>query len=573
MPATLTTTPPAIAFSRNPVPIVVTSPEGDYLAAAAANSVNFLQFTSAIAEDTVFVLSWGTGTATMTAKDAPDDSGLQFPTGDGSNDYVTGLLEWFAGNPFLSRDFDITADTGGAHPQLIFTAKLPGPDYDITTENGGASGNTTPGITNQPVANFAHHIESWIKTGSAAAFAQAYSCNVPLDGLGTGASSLEIQYDLDGFLSPDVPVMTAPYAQCLSSIGQYYLKTAHYKGDDPSIRKITTSDVFYIAKGGVGMPYLSRTMIQELCPGDPAQNRFLRQGSKSRIVTAAQPEWLTFINLTGASVNFNLEITVYNRDTSTYQFSPLDAAIAIAPCEKYQFITGYGQLNISGRQIFNKVPLYYTVRAKNGAAYISDIYTYVLDYTWYQWPRYIIYENSYGAFQTLATVGKGQPEYDRLSDQAQLAVGRSTAARTGEFIEVNIMLQEKATVNIGYARSNPRTTALLRDLLLSEANYLYDNGRLIPIGFNTKNLKDAVDGTNVYANTLEYYYKYNEQTWTEAAGLPDDDITGLLGDANSPATGEGSDGILLPGDGDSDSTTDSFDAIWDDDSNDIIIDA
>ena len=41
-------------------------------------------------------------------------------------------------------------------------------------------------------------------------------------------------------------------------------------------------------------------------------------------------------------------------------------------------------------------------------------------------------------------------------------------------------------------------------------------------------------GTNVYANSFEFYPKYQQDVWTEKAGLPDDSLTDLLANAGSP---------------------------------------
>ncbi|HVW97494.1 MAG TPA: hypothetical protein VHA56_16090 [Mucilaginibacter sp.] len=537
---TLTTAPATISFSKNPLPVVITSDEADYLAAAAAIAVNFLQFTAAVAEDDVFVLAWANGSATMTAKDAPDESGLQFPSGAGDEAYVIGLLPWFRGNYFLDRDFVVSTDFSGDHPRLIFTAKLPGPEYNITTENGGASGNTVPGVTNEPVENFAHHTEAWITAGGNAAV-QAYSANVALDGLNTGASSLELQNELHAFLTADFPVLDGFYAQCLNSIGSAFLKYAAYKGSDPSIRRVYTSDTFYVNRGGLGMqPARIRNLVTELCPaaGDATQNRFLRQGSKNKLVDKGQPEWLTFLNLSGAAVTVALEVVIYNDDESSATFESV-SDLEIAAYGKFQFVAGYTQLAIGGRQAIDKNPVYYTVRVKSADGYLTDTYAFVIDNRYREWPRYVVYENSYGAYQTIATVGKLSPELDRSKTDAQLAVSQSVAATTGELIETDIFIQGKGTLSIGYDRADQRTTALLQDFLVSENIFLYrqlSSGDviLIPIGLDTKNFKFPADGTNVFAGAIEYFYKYRESNWTEDLPIDDDDLAQLIADAGSP---------------------------------------
>lgn len=523
---------PAIAFSKNLLNLLLQS--DDYLAAAAVQSVNFAEFDAAVVEDDEVELSWNNGAATMTAKDSPDDSGLEFPSGDGSEAYVTSLLPWFRGNYILARDYVITTDFSGPNPRLVFTAIKNGPDYDFPT--AANSGNTTPGVTDDPRVNFLHHLELFIATADSE-FIQAFDANIPLDYPVTGITTVDIHEALHAFLESDYPELVEDFAICNNSIRPYFFKMAQFYGSTPWVRKLIASDTFFINKGGLSkQAALLRDIVAELCPvdGHPELNRFLRQGSINKLVTPLQPEWLTWINFTGSTKNIALEVTIFNDDGSTFVFHPVDSFSAL-PFQKTQFPCGYAQLDIAGQQT-DESPIYYTCQVidLDTSSPLTASYAFVIDYTFRPWPRYFVYENSYGAFQTLATVGKALNEYDRTTDSAQMAVDLHTAAITGEFLECNVLLQDKGTVNIGYDRSDPRTTALLRDFLLSRTKYLWDNGVLEPIGLNTKNLKDAADGVYVYANSFEWYFLYQEEVYSEPEGLPDNSIADLLTDAGTP---------------------------------------
>lgn len=534
MPPSINTLP-AIAFSRNRLQLVVES--ADYLAAAAANAVNFLEIADVVAEDTVFLITWSGAAATMTAKDVPDESGLQFPSGDGSEAYVTELVAYFAANPFINRDFVLSTNFDGDHPRIYFTAKKPGPDSNFLTFNLGATGVITPGVTDQPVSNFRHHIETWQCDAAGLALLQAYSANVPLDEPLNGKSTITLQDELHPFLSPDRPVLEAEYALCTNSIKPFRVLYGKFYGDDPSVKKVFWSDLFYLNKGGLGkMQALDRNIVSELCPDtdDPSKNRFLRQGSVNKLITPGQPEWLTWLNFTEGTVTIQAEVVVYNDDLGDPFIFNVSAPVNVPAYGKVQFIAGYAQLDISSRQV-GKTPIYYTIQVKSGEDQLSDAYAFVIDYKYREWPDYIIYENSYGAFQTIATVGKGLAEVDREKDDAQKAVDVFVAAVDGDLIESNIRIQDKFTRNIGYERSTRRNVALLRDLLASARIYAWRSGRLMPIGLNTKNLKDAEDGVNVYASTIEYYPLYNDQEWTEElTQVVDDSIADLLSTAGSP---------------------------------------
>jgi hypothetical protein len=525
---------PVLNFSKNPQWLILQS--DDFRISPPVKSVNYIQFNGAIAADTVMQVG-GPSVVAMTAKAVPDDSGQQFITGDGSNSYVTSLVSYFQDNFFLNRDYVITTDFTGAHPMLMFTSKFTGPEYNFTAI-GGTGGITTPGVSGLSKPNFAHHVQVWIANDAGNGFDQVFMANVAIDEPQTGKTSVDIHEILHSALTYDYPELITAYSLCVNSLRQFYVIAAQFYGDTPAIQKLAQFYGYYVAMGGLGMQAnLLRNIKTELYPalGDPSLNRFLRQGSKNKIVSKDQPEWLTWINQDIGAVTVNAEVTIYNDDETSFTFNAV-AALIINPNQKIQFQTGYNQLNIAGRQAIGKNPVYYSFSLITaGGAYITAAYNYVIDYTNREWPRYFVYLNSYGAFQTIGTLGKGMAEVDRTKDDAQRVVSQNVAAMDGDFIEVNIRIQDKFTVNIGYDRAGTRNTALLRDLLVSHKIYLYNNGVLTPIGLNTKNLKDAMDGVNRYANTLEYYPLYQEAVYSEdPLNVTDDATSDLILDAGSP---------------------------------------
>lgn len=552
MPVSIATPLPPIAFSRNKIPLEISS--DDYLSAAPAFSVNTLEFTTAVAIDQQININWTGAAAQLTAKASPDDSGNQIPNGDGLGTYVTTLVDYFQSNYFIDKFYVVAVDTSGANPKLVFTARSAGPDYDFTpfSVGGIVSAVDTAGVTNQPKINFAHHVEVWVQNEAGSAYDLAYDSNVPLDFPRTGLTTLDLGDEvLHSFLTSDEPELVALAALCLNSIRPYYIKYAQYYGEPAGVQKIYKTAPAIVAKGGLGMRKQLTTDIDTMLnpvSGHPEQSLFARLGSINKLIGTAQPEWLTYVNTAASAITADVEVIIYNDDATTFTFSPV-TAFNIPAYGKAQFQAGYTQLNISGQQAGSIVPVYYTVRLKDGGGnYLTAAYAFVIDYVFYRWPRYFVYENSLGAYQTIATVGKGQAEFNRSKDTGQKAIGRSEAAIAGEFIETNIFIQDKFSVAIGYNRAGERNTALLRDLFLSRKIYLWDASELLPIGINTDNLKDAMDGQNPYANSFEYFPLYPEHVYSEQAGVEDDTVTDLLnvaGVATPPPAPIAADGIIV----------------------------
>jgi len=536
MPVTNPTPLPNCAFSKNELDLVLYS--NDYLAAAAANAVNFLQFTGAVASGASLPLSWGEAAATMTCATTPDNSGLQFPPGDGSNTYVASLVSYFQANYFIDRDFVVSTDFTGAHPKLVFTAINPGPQYNFTGTIGGLAGVTTPGVTNQPITGFLHHVQLWVGRADGSGFDLAFSANIPLDEPLTGYTTVDLREELHAFLTADYPILTAAYAICSNSVRPYFVKYAQFFGTTPApfVHAISKITGLYIVKGGLSHANsLLRNIFTELTvTGHPEQNRFMRQGSVNKLITKEQPEWLSYINLSGSGQSVNLVITIWNSDATSFSFNAV-SALSISAYQKVQFQTGYNQLSIDTRQT-GKTPVYYTVQAQQAGSPLTQAYAYVVDTQYRPWPRYFVYENAYGAFQTIGTVGKGMVEYDRTKDDVQMAVSQNTATIDGDFLECNILIQQKGSVSVGYDRSGQRNNVLLRDFMLSRTKYIWQNGALVPIGINSSNIKDPADGVYLYANTFEYFTLYQEEVYTEPAGQIDDAIADLINDGAGPIT-------------------------------------
>jgi hypothetical protein len=537
---------PALAFSANTISCILQS--DDYLASAGSVAVNALQLNGPITENAGILLKWNSVSLQLTAKNVPDDSAEQIPVGGGDPNHVAAIVQVLQANYLLAEDFTVSSNGN----QVIFTAIQPGAGYNI---DANTTGNLqmlriTQGVDRAVKPNFAHHIQLWVRPLSEPQFVQAWSYNIELDYPLTGKSDTDLGPEmLHNFLQPDLPSLNSQgIAPCLKSAAEYYIKYGQYFGSTPTVKRLYQSDNHRVIMGGLSLQAASvRDIFSELQPDpyDETKNRCLRQGSTAKIVTKEQPEWLYYINLKNAARNITAEVTIINTDGSTATFSTA-GTLAVDTYGKIQLPAGFEQLQISTRQPVDKVPKYYNVRLRDDTGYITTIYTYVIDYNFHDWSRYFVYLNAYGAFQTLATTGKGQLSATRKKDDARLDKPAVRVATEGEFIEYNVTHQESGSVSIGYDRATPRTTRLLRDFFDSPTKFIYTNGRLIPIGISTSEVKEAPDGTDLFAGSFAYYHLMEEERYTEEPGQPDDDLYELLQSAGypvptlQPGTGTGS---------------------------------
>lgn len=509
MSVTNPTAPALFGFSKNPLVVELVS--DDTTAIAGVKSVWMLQFLSAIAAGMEIPITWTARNLKMKAAVAPDNSGTEFPSGDGSFGYVTSIVAYFKANFYLNRDFEI--EQAPADPYIIFTARSAGIDFNpvqVTTPNYEII-ITTAGVTELQKPNFKHYLEIWLAGNN------IYSRSLALDpdGLTSTKDLSEVLHASLVAASTDKPDLSATTWQaCVNTLQPYHFSYAQYYGDNPVVKRVYQSGTRYVNRGGLSVQAaLGQSLAGFLRPGAVnSKTLCLRQGSKMGLVQTDQPEWLYWINLTGADVNIRLRIEISFSDGSA-SFVYYRFAFAADANKKYCAPVGYLALDIRANTPAGKFCTSYAVRVCSAAGdYLSATYTYVID-QYREWPRYFVYLNSLGGYQTLYTWGKAQSNVDRVKQDIAKQVTYTQAAQSGRNQEVNTRLQNSVLVNTGY--TTDREIAQLQDFLISEERYLVSGDRLIPIGLKTDKMLITQDGDNLHAASFEFYPLSDEWVYTD----------------------------------------------------------
>lgn len=523
MPVTLTNDLPVIAFSRNPILVNLSS--DDYIQNEGAQSTFNIVFKAAITAGQLIHLQWANAVPLIfTAAVTPDDSGLQFPTGDGSANYVSSLVEVFKANYYIDRDFKVTTSSSGSFPCLQLSAFEDGVVYNIAEadETNVMVESVLPGVNEDILPNFQHILEVFLIQASNTI--KIYDNKLQLEPQ-SGVSVKDIAPILNSYISfpkvSDKPAYAInTWQPCENTTARYYIKYGQYYGSLPTAKKIKTTGSAVVTSGGLAVQSaLGQTIAGFIRPENVNQNTIcLRQGSKVKAVQQAQPEWLYWLNLTGNDIVIKLQIDIYYSDGTRSKFST--ATITAEANGKYYIGSGYNQINISGNSLTGKTCSYYTARVVGTTGvYLSVLYTYVLD-TYKEFPRYFVYLNSLGGYQTLYTYGRSQFETDRTKDDLVRQVNYPEQAVTGKQLEANIRLQDKCTINTGYKTS--REISLLRDFLASPEKYWYYKGDFIPIGVSSDNIKQPADAENLPAAQFIFNPLYDEFVYTDDMNQPDE---------------------------------------------------
>jgi hypothetical protein len=527
MPALISQPLPAIAFARNEIKLVVKSV--DYLDAVPVASINEIQFTGAVADGTIITLSWNEGAATMTAAAVPDDTGKQFPSGDGSSAYVASLVDWFNGNRFLSRDYLITLGITGANPVLRFVARKKGPAFNFFP-NGSGNANTllvTPGVTDSPKKNFMHHIQIWIQNDSG--FEIAFEGNVGLDVPLTGETSLNIGDILQAYLDYDVPVLTGYWQACTKSIRKYYIRYAVFAGDQPFVNRIRQSDTLTVAFGGysnLAFQQIDNPVIHlatYLLPS-PSHYKFQRWFEAWPIdnlyIKTNQPQFFYFINSRPVVESFKIKVNfTYAIGNSVTIY--LNGGL-LKTYGKVCIGCGYKQLGLDSYSTPNNLIASYSIQLVNSVTLEarSLVKSFIIDRDYEEYTRYFLYADSIGNFKTLRTWGKSQLSAELSFDTAARMPDATELVKNGSVQNVNVFAVHNDKVNTGYISTAADYDKLI-ELHLSKRVYRVVGQTIIPITITSKNFDYSTDGSAIRALQLEYRLAYDDDLYTaDSYALP-----------------------------------------------------
>jgi hypothetical protein len=519
MPGINIATPlPAIAWSKNPIVLQLHS--DDYLTTPPAFSVNTVSFTGAVAAGAEIGLSWNAGSAGLTAADVPDDSGDEFPSGDGSAVYVQSLVDYFQDSYFIDQAFTVSADVSGSNRKLVFTAKYASTDYDITPATNQAV--ATPGTSGASKANFMHHIEIW-KYVAGGADIKVYDNNIALDEPKIGTTTIDISETLHSFMVLDNPSLTAGAWQvCNGSCWQYYIKYAQFFGDDPAVKKLHKSGLYTVVYGGYSnlalqqindrVNYLSNYLLPEATLY-PFQRWLETWPIDEFTIKTNQPQFLYFVNNRSINESFKIKVVV-NFDDATAQTIYIAGGV-LTSYSKIAIGAGYQQLGLQAYSSSTKRISSYQLSLveANTLESRSLVKSFTLNRDYEEYTRFFMYADSAGNFKTLHTYGKSKAtmdvEYDLTAFQPDIAF----LPEQGNYRNSNIQAVLNDLVNTGYFISRATYDSVVEIQLAKQVYRVFGN-KLTPIVGTSKSFSFSQDGQFLNAWVYEYRLAYNEDLYT-----------------------------------------------------------
>lgn len=506
------TPPEKIAFARDRVVWKFKDDGSDQLAPGVA--ANVLKFTGAVPHGTQLVLRWQNGDLRLRASDNPDNSGAEFPSGDGGLTYVQELAQWFEKNYYISEDFTVTQASYESQPSIYLYARRGGTAYSMapTTFTGGSVIRYASGSDGKTRVNNSVFVEVKVRADNAWDYITAYKGVLPLDDART--ASLDVGEILAAYLKNELPTFGLPEAtKLIFSCRDYYIRYAHAGGEPFSIGQVETTEKYNITTGGHStMGAENRSVETTLKGATAAQDKFLTLQDRTRFVRVDESLYLSYINLRTARTWIAAQATVtYEDDTTTT--TNTNVINNVQPYEKIRFGVGYPQFNLGA---FPKRVKEYSVKLiDNSGATISESIRCIVDYSHREYIRYMAYFNSHGGVELLKTYGKASSEFRISKEVAERVLPDMFGAREPQFINWGATLTEIVEVASGFIPH--RQLGHFLDFFLSDQQYRVANNTAYPIIVNTDEVKKGTDGENFSAIVFQFRYARH----TDSVGAAD----------------------------------------------------
>jgi hypothetical protein len=515
LPATveLTNTLPDVVLAGNRIPLKFQASE-NYLEAAGSKAEIILTWTQVALANEYFDLLLKRQTVRFTCKAAPDNSGVQFHDNTQAlslNDWVALLAADLKKNYLISRYYDVTV-LGAV---ITITAKIEGSAYS-QEYTAGAGIDCTADETN--------------KAGVDRAARAFYAIAVLLYCADELITELLLNIDDDGLAEADVSEYLKAYLEQdfqwpesdaefiyarANAVKSWYFRYGEKWGDD-DYRLMTLSSTYYVMQGGVS--WMQQAKYNSAASSFWAKLQynqyFLSWAPLTRYIGPAEPLKLYFINHSAATT-LKLKAKLYT--ASSNSTITVDTVAGIADKTMYEFILSPAKVAYTG--LSNQTLLKIEVWLDNQADQrVSEIRTFMLDYTHYEHTRYFIFRNSLGAFEVLRTTGLMQRTNDYSRESTAVNVDSDYTSKDREEISVYNLEQQKFQVSAGWLRQYANADEFrnwLRDFSLSKEVYQAIGNTLKPIRLTGSSFDGGKDRDNIQAFAFEFVNAFTDEHFTK----------------------------------------------------------
>jgi hypothetical protein len=460
-------------------------------------------------------------TVRFTCKVTPDNSGAQFHDGTGLAtlaDWVAVLAEDLLRNYLITRYYDITVDAES---------------IDIIAKESGAafSQEFTPGPDIEATADDSQ------KTGEDQSLQPFYGIVVLLYCNNTFVSELILNVDEEGNAETDIAELLKPYLSqelqwpesdvsfifdCPAALASWNFYYGERWGSN-AYQALALSDTYYAIDGGVSRMQLLNYFLSEtdFWTKLQASKYFLSWAPLTRIIAPDEPVKLYFMNHSAAT---SLKLMAKLYTASSDSTVTIETVSDVADKTIWELVLSPAKVEYAGISDQTLVKIEVWIQDQSDAV-ISEIRTFILDYTHYEHTRYFIFKNSLGAFECLRSTGLMAKSESVTRETAQVSgrtdwdsFGAYYAISDREELSISNLEQQKFIVALGwmnrYADSEEYRN-WLRDFALSKEVYQVIGNTIKPIRLTGNNFDHGKDRDTFTGFVFEFVNAFSDENFTK----------------------------------------------------------
>ncbi|TDB64357.1 DUF5977 domain-containing protein [Arundinibacter roseus] len=303
---------------------------------------------------------------------------------------------------------------------------------------------------------------------------------------------------------------------CDTLTSSFYTKARRFEGEtliDESLFPIGT--VFRAGIGPADYADFQATFFTRYTQG----RKFLTYKPNGLSIRPDQPEFLTFLtNFSPTPAELHLRVQLQFDDFTRQTFTAKTLA-GITAMTAYCIPVGVQAL---GLMSLAKPVLRYEVWLSNeNEERLSETRTYIMDTTQHRQVRYLIFENSLGAFDTIAFTGSGSESLLVARQLADRFTGFDFLPTSSEQVINRVTGERQLSVAFGYpAHQAKAQREWWQELYFSEQFYLITDREMIPLLPMTESYLPLDDAETLINRSMTFRYTNAERSYSKLPILP-----------------------------------------------------
>ncbi len=505
MGVTLLTYPRELSFTRNPLGFELKGE--NYIAMPGIRARLTLQHTSALIYGESFTLSFLDYSLTFwVVGSIVDDSGLNIASGSTTEQIVTQLNDNF----YLSEYYDISFV---ASDEIKIDAKQPGSDFNMTVDFSSVAGldvlSSTLGYSTINPMGYKLFMQLFIETYyDTGVYDQVTEMYLDLDANGRTPLRLE---DITRYLFPytDLPELSGPTIKlCMHTVKRYYIKVAEYYGNPAEMKKLITSDIYFVLNGQVPVNIFPGVGFHDYVT---VNKNFLITGPLTKYTWESASQYLYFFNPNAGDTNeLDLCVEIFFTDGTSFD-QVVDTYSPANRNQVYWMPVGYTQLDL-GSAVPAKTIYKYKVSLNLGVAgppkkqVAAPVTFNMIPQPLYA--REFLFQNRYGVYETLLTTGKQKND---LKTKRQEFLKELAPEYTLQDSEVKSDLNDREdifTCSTGFKRRE--VIEDLKQCLISENFFILKDGEYVRCRVIAGSFKIYNENEDLFSLEFKYSFAFKD---------------------------------------------------------------